>query len=149
MSPFQGNKNSISLQGTGQAGLLAAPSKVGSLLTSGLLGSDTIPLWAQHPPGTASRLACETRGQGRQHEHGAHVACFAWSNTSFVFVPEVSCLLPASLGLASWLPACEWSRTQTPLSLVPRLVAVHGLALTPLLLGGGDTRSCMACGEGP
>lgn len=141
MSPFQGNENSVSLQGKGQAGLLEAPSKVGSLLTSGLLGSDTIPLWAQHPPGNASRLACETRSQGRQHEHGAHVACFAWSNASFVFVPEVSCLLPSSMGLASWLPACKWSRLSDPHPDPP--------ALTPPVAGRGRCRACLACGEGP
>lgn len=75
------------------------PSKMGSFPTSGFLSSDTVPPWAQHPPGNASQLACETRGQGRQLEHGAHVACFAWSSKSFVFAPEVSCLLPALMGL--------------------------------------------------
>lgn len=92
------------------------PSKMGSFPTSGFLSSDTVPPWAQHPPGNASQLACETRGQGRQLEHGAHVACFAWSSKSFVFAPEVSCLLPALMGLRAGcqLPGGVEAQTAPP-----------------------------------
>lgn len=83
--PLEQRADAFPLQGRGWAGLLAAPLYDWGFPNLRFLSSGTNPWWAQHPPGHASQVAGEARGQGKQYEHGAPVACSAWSNKSFVF----------------------------------------------------------------